>query len=165
MSNMPQLLLSGQYFVAHTAYSLQRCEGKGQKERCAVSNRPTAALVRSVLCSDAPTPSPEMRGQWGRGSTTLCQIRPQLFLAGQYFVADHLFPLLRCAGMGAEGALLYVKYALSCSCQVSIMYHPASFPSRGVMARGQRECNSVSNTPPAALVKSVQCSGVPTLSS
>jgi hypothetical protein len=65
----PQLLLSGQYFEAHTAYSLCRdARARGQRERGSVSNKPPAALVRSVLCSGAPTPSAEMRGQGGRGS-------------------------------------------------------------------------------------------------
>jgi hypothetical protein len=35
------------------------------------------------------------------------------------------------------------------------VYRPASFLCRGARARGQRERGSVSNTPPAALVRSV----------
>jgi hypothetical protein len=63
----PQLLLSGQYFGEWCAYSLCRDErARGQRERGSVPNTPPAALVMSVLCSGAPTPSAEMRkvGGW-----------------------------------------------------------------------------------------------------
>ena len=39
--------------------------------------------------------------------------------AGQCRVPARLLPLQRCEGKGAEGARLCVKYAPSCSCQVS----------------------------------------------
>ncbi len=87
-----------------------------------------------VPCTGPPPSPPEVRGQGGRGSAALCQICPQLLLSGQYYVARTYYSLQRCEGKGAERARLCVKYAPSCSCQVSIMYRPASFPSRGVRA-------------------------------
>ncbi len=147
-----------------------------------------------VPCTGPPPAPPEVRGQGGRGSEALCQIRPQLLLSGQYFIAARLLPLQRCEGKGAEGGRFCVKYAPSCSCQVCIMYHPppslaemrgqggrgstalcqirpqlllsgqyyvertAYSLCRDERARGQREHGSVSNTPPAALVRSVLCS-------
>jgi hypothetical protein len=69
--------LSGQYFGEQRAYSLCRDKrARVQRDHGSVSNMPPAALVRSVLCSGAPTPSAEMRGQGGRGSAALCQICP-----------------------------------------------------------------------------------------
>jgi hypothetical protein len=56
---------------------------------------------------------------------------------------------------GVEGARLCVKYAPSCSC-------PAYSLQRREGKGAERERGSVSNTPPAALVRSVLCSGMPT---
>jgi hypothetical protein len=88
VSNTPPVALVRLVVFCKGAYSL--CIGvraRGQREPGSVSNTPPGALVRSALCSGAPTPSAEMRGLGGGGSVALCQIHPQVFLSGQYFVA------------------------------------------------------------------------------
>jgi hypothetical protein len=100
------------------------CRGvraKGQREYGSVSNTPPAALVRSVLCSGTPAPSAEIRGLGGAWGLALYQIRPRLLLTGQCFVAARPLSQQRCEGKGAEGVQLSVKYAPSCSCQVSTL--------------------------------------------
>jgi hypothetical protein len=69
----------------------------GQREGDSVSNTPTAALVRSVLCGGAPTPSAEMRKVegWRERGSVLNTVCPQLLLSGQYFVVACLLPLQR----------------------------------------------------------------------
>ncbi len=163
----PQLLLSGQYFVAaregkgwrergsvsNTPPAAQvstmyrpasfLCRGaraRGQRERGSVSNTPPAALVRSVLCSGPPTLSAEVRGQGGRGSAALCQICPKLFLPGQYFVgAPTPYAEMIAQGGGGRVALCQIRLALLLSGQYCVQL-ACLLPLR---AKG---CGSVSNT-------------------